>query len=45
MKAGRNYMAKTKNSSGKAKASPEFKKKTALLDELQPGEAALVLRR
>jgi hypothetical protein len=38
-------MAKTKNSSGKAKASPEFKKKTALLDELQPGEAALVLRR
>jgi len=29
-------MAKTKNSSGKAKAAREFKKKTALLDELQP---------
>lgn len=38
-------MAKTKNSSGKAKASRELKKKTALLDGLQPGEAALVLRR
>src|ERR1700674_3321219 len=38
-------MAKTKNSSGKAKAARELKKKTALLDELQPGEAALVLRR
>src|SRR5712692_9040854 len=38
-------MAKTKNSSGKAKASRALKKKTALLDELQPGEAALVLRR
>ena len=38
-------MAKTKSSSDKAKADSEFKKKTALLDELQPGEAALVLRR
>jgi hypothetical protein len=38
-------MAKIKNSSGKAKTAREFKKKTASLDELQPGEAALVLRR
>ena len=38
-------MAKTKNSSGKAKAAGDLKKKTALLDKLQPGEAALVLRR
>src|SRR5271157_4905766 len=38
-------MAKTKNSSGKAKAGREVKKKTPLLDEIQPGEAALVLRR
>jgi len=38
-------MAKTKNLSSTAKARPEFKKKTALVDELQPGEAALVLRR
>jgi hypothetical protein len=37
-------MAKTKTSSGKAKASREVKKPT-LLDELQPGEAAVVLRR
>jgi hypothetical protein len=38
-------VAKTKNSSGKAKASPTSKQKTALLDELQPCEAALVLQR
>lgn len=38
-------MAKTKNSSDKAKADRQPKKKTALLDELQPAEAALVLRR
>lgn len=38
-------MAKTKNSPGKANASRVLKKKTALLDKLQPGEAALVLRR
>lgn len=38
-------MAKTKNSTGKAKAAHELKKKPALLDQLQPGEAALVLRR
>ena len=38
-------MARTKSSSGKAKAAREHKKKTALLDELQPDEAALVLRR
>ena len=38
-------MAKTRNSSGKAKAGRDLGKKTALLDELQPGEAALVLRR
>jgi hypothetical protein len=38
-------MAKTKNSSGGAKAARELKKKTPLLDQLQPGEAALVLRR
>jgi hypothetical protein len=38
-------MAKTKSCSGKAKAAREHKKKTLLLDGLQPGEAALVLRR
>lgn len=37
-------MAKTRTSSGKAKASREVKRPT-LLDKLQPGEAALVLRR
>jgi DNA-binding transcriptional regulator YdaS (Cro superfamily) len=38
-------MAKNKNPSDKAKAARESTKKTTLLDELQPGEAALVLRR
>jgi hypothetical protein len=38
-------MAKIQNSTSKAKAAREFKKKTALLDQLQPGEAAVVLRR
>ncbi len=38
-------MAKTKSSSGKVKAAREHKKKTALVDELKPGEAAQVLRR
>jgi len=37
-------MAKTKKSTGKAKAARGLKKKAALLDELQPEEAALVLR-
>lgn len=38
-------MAKTKSSSGKANTARQRKKKTALVDELQPEEAALVLRR
>jgi hypothetical protein len=38
-------MAKTRDSSEKAKAVPVLTKKTALLDQLQPGEAALVLQR
>jgi len=38
-------MAKSKNTTGKPKAVRELKKKTSLLDQLQPGEAALVLRR
>ncbi len=38
-------MAKAKNPPGKAKASRVPKKKIALLDGLQPGEAAAVLRR
>ena len=38
-------MAKLKKSSVSPKASRKFEKRTALLDELQPSEAALVLRR
>jgi hypothetical protein len=38
-------MAKTDDSPGRATAARELKKKTSLLDQLQPGEAALVLRR
>lgn len=38
-------MAKTDKPHVKAKAARERKKKTPLLDQLQPGEAALVLRR
>ena len=38
-------MAKTDKPRVKAKAARELKKKTPLLDQLQPGEAALVIRR
>ena len=38
-------MAKLKKSSVSPKASRKFEKRTALLDELQPSEAAFVLRR
>jgi hypothetical protein len=38
-------MAKTDNPRGMTKAARELKKKTPMLDQLQSGEAALVLRR
>ena len=38
-------MAKTDNPRGIAKVARELKKKTPLLEQLQPGEAALVLSR
>ena len=38
-------MAKTRKSAGQAKASRVLKKKTPLLDRIQPDEASVVLRR
>ena len=45
VKSAKNYMAKTDNPRGIAKVARELKKKTPLLEQLQPSEAALVLRR